>query len=92
MCRSSIRQVYRRLIYPVNSVTVNDSSGGAAISLYAAKPGKGMAILDKEGKEKFWVTITPSRNELQLWGKSPYQNGIVFYGDSNEAKQTTWRP
>ena len=38
----------------------------------------------------FKVSVTNNRNELQLWGKSPYQNGIGFYGDSNKAKQITW--
>ena len=43
-------------------------------------------------KDAFQVSIRNTRNALQLWGKFPYQNGIGFYGDSNEAKQTTWRP
>ncbi len=43
-------------------------------------------------KEAFQVRISNTRNALQLWGKSPYQKGIGFYGDSNEAKQTTWIP
>ena len=38
----------------------------------------------------FEVSVTNNRNELQLWGKSPYKKGIGFYGDSNEAKQRTW--
>ena len=37
----------------------------------------------------FGVSVTNNRNELQLWGKSPYKRGIGFYGDSNEAKQST---
>ena len=43
-------------------------------------------------KEAFKVNVSNTRNALQLWGKSPYQKGIGFYGDSNEAKQTTWIP
>ena len=73
-----------------NSVDVNDSSGGTAISLFAANIGKGMSIVDKEGKEEFGITITPSRNQLRLRGKWPYKGGIGFIGDSNEAKQTRW--
>ena len=43
-------------------------------------------------KEAFSVDVSNTRNALKLWGKAPYQKGIGFYGDSNEAKQTTWRP
>ena len=43
-------------------------------------------------KAAFEVNISNTRNALQLWGKPPYQKGIGFYGDSNEAKQTTWIP
>ena len=44
------------------------------------------------GKEAFEVNVSNTRNELQLWGKSPYQKGIGFYGDSNKAKMTKWNP
>ena len=36
------------------------------------------------GKEAFEVNVSNTRNELQLWGKSPYQKGIGFYGDSTK--------
>ena len=75
-----------------SSVDVNDSSGGTAISLFAANIGKGMSIVAKEGEEEFGVTIIPSRNQLMLIGKSPYKGGIGFIGDSNEARQTTIVP
>lgn len=41
-------------------------------------------------KEAFEVNVSNTRNELQLWGKSPYKKGVGFYGDSNEAKWITW--
>ena len=43
-------------------------------------------------KEAFEVNVSNTRNALRLWGKSPYQRGIGFYGDSNEAKMTKWNP
>ena len=45
-----------------------------------------------EWKKAFQVNISNTRNELALWGKSPYKNAIGFYGDSNEAKQIRWIP
>ena len=41
-------------------------------------------------KKAFSVDVSNTRNELALWGKAPYKKGVGFYGDSNEAKQTTW--
>lgn len=42
-------------------------------------------------KEAFSVSVTASMNTLELWGISPYEKGIGFYADPNEARQTTWR-
>ena len=43
-------------------------------------------------KEAFNVSVSNTRNALQVWGKPPHQMGIGFYADSNEARQTTWSP
>ena len=41
-------------------------------------------------QDAFKVSVGGARNTLQLWGISPYKDGIGFYADSNEATQIRW--
>ena len=71
------------------------SDGYRSMTVYDPLETKDIEIEGHElttWKAAFEVKVSNTRNALQLWGKSPYQKGIGFYGDSNEAKQTTWTP
>ena len=75
--------------------SVNLSNGRYSISVYDPSEttefeARGHKFVSE--KEAFSVDVSNTRNELALWGKSPYKNAIGFYGDSNEAKQIRWIP
>ena len=74
-----------------NLLRIYDKADKHAIGLGADKYANYLFIDDSAGKRSFEVEVSVHRNRLGVFDKSSGE-GIGFYGDSNEARQTTWSP
>ena len=74
-----------------NEVIVYGKDVKQAVVLGASESGNVARVYDPAGKKSFNFNAYLDSNELIVYDKSSGA-GIGFYGDSNEVKQTTWRP